>query len=102
MSASGLGNDACRASSAAGFVRVNATKNIVPSTKRHTVVEIPPSRLFAVVAIASKTGCTSEGELAITFNISAVAVCRSSACCVSSKRRAFSIAIRAWSRNDSA
>jgi hypothetical protein len=30
-------------------------------------------------AIASNTGCTSEGELAMTLRISAVAVCRSSA-----------------------
>ena len=38
---------------------------------------------MALAAIASNTGCTSEGELAITFRISAVAVCRSSASCVS-------------------
>ena len=34
---------------------------------------------FARCAIASNTGCTSEGELAMTFRMSAVAVCRSSA-----------------------
>ena len=28
---------------------------------------IPPSRPLALVAIASNTGCTSDGELAITF-----------------------------------
>ena len=33
----------------------------------------------ALWAIASNTGCTSEGELAITFRMSAVAVCCSSA-----------------------
>ena len=47
--------------------------------------------------IASNTGCTSDGELAITFRISAVAVCRSSASCVSLNSRAFSMAITAWS-----
>jgi hypothetical protein len=46
-------------------------------------------------AIASKTGCTSEGELAMTLRISAVAVCRSSASLVSLNRRTFSIAITA-------
>src|SRR5258705_12891709 len=34
--------------------------------------------------MAANTGCTSEGEEAITFRISAVAVWRSSASCVSS------------------
>ncbi len=48
-------------------------------------------------AIASNTGCTSDGELAITFRMSAVAVCRSSASCVSLNSRTFSIAITAWS-----
>ena len=47
--------------------------------------------------MASNTGCTSEGEEAITFRMSAVAVCRSSASRVSLNSRAFSIAITAWS-----
>ena len=47
--------------------------------------------------MASNTGCTSDGELAITFRMSAVAVCRSSASCVSLNSRTFSIAITAWS-----
>ena len=47
--------------------------------------------------MASNTGCTSEGELAMTFKISAVAVWRSSASWVSLNRRMFSIAITAWS-----
>ena len=47
--------------------------------------------------MASNTGCTSDGELAITFRISAVAVCRSSASFVSLNSRVFSIAITAWS-----
>jgi hypothetical protein len=37
------------------------------------------------------------GELAMTFRISAVAVCRSSASLVSLNSRTFSIAITAWS-----
>ena len=48
-------------------------------------------------AMASNTGCTSDGELAITFRMSAVAVCRSSASLVSLNSRAFSIAMTAWS-----
>ena len=40
---------------------------------------------------------TSVGELLMTFRISAVAVCRSSASLVSLNRRTFSIAITAWS-----
>ena len=44
---------------------------------------------FELPAIASNTGCTSVGELAITFRISAVAVCRSSASLVSLNRRTF-------------
>src|SRR3954454_4552584 len=47
----------------------------MPSMKRKTVVEKPPSRRLALAAIASNTGCTSDGELAMTFNISAVAAC---------------------------
>ncbi|MEY9587766.1 hypothetical protein ABIA06_000057 [Bradyrhizobium yuanmingense] len=47
--------------------------------------------------MASNTGCTSDGDAAITFRMSAVAVWRSSASFVSLNRRAFSIAITAWS-----
>ena len=47
--------------------------------------------------MASNTGCTSDGEPAMTFRISAVAVCRSSASFVSRNSRAFWIAITAWS-----
>ena len=65
--------------------------------KRNTAVEKPPMRRFALAAIASNTGCTSEGELAITLRMSAVAVCRSSASCVSLNSRTFSIAMTAWS-----
>ena len=53
----------------------------------------------ALPTIASNTGCTSAGELAITFRMSAVAVWRSSASWVSLNRRTFSIAITAWSAN---
>ena len=69
----------------------------MPSMKRNTAVENPPSSRLALFAIASNTGCTSDGELAITLRMSAVAVCRSSASCVSLNSRAFSIAITAWS-----
>ncbi len=45
--------------------------------------------------IFSKTGCVSATELLMTCSTSAVAVCRSSASCVSRNSRAFSIAISA-------
>src|SRR5882757_5396073 len=54
------------------------------SMKRNTAAEKPPSRRFALSTMASNTGCTFDGELEITFRISAVAVWRSSASCVSS------------------
>jgi len=57
----------------------------------------PEINFFALCAIASNTGCTSDGELAITFWMSAVAVCRSSASRVSLNSRVFSMAIDAWS-----
>ena len=63
--------------------------------KRNTPVEKPPISRLALAAIASNTGCTSDGELAITFRMSAVAVCRSSASRVSLNSRAFSMAIAA-------
>src|SRR3954454_10243858 len=47
----------------------------MPSMKRSTAVEYPPINRFALAAMASKTGWTSSGELAMTFNISAVAAC---------------------------
>ena len=67
------------------------------STKLNTAVEKPPISRFALAAMASNTGCTSDGELAMTFRMSAVAVCRSSASLVSLNSRAFSIAMTAWS-----
>src|SRR4051794_7045781 len=51
----------------------------MPSTKRYTPAEKPPINRVALVTMASNTGCTSDGELAITFNISAVAACCSRA-----------------------
>ncbi len=45
----------------------------------------------------SNTGCTSVGDSLITCSTSEVAVCRASASCVSLNRRAFWIAITAWS-----
>ena len=56
-----------------------------------------PPRRAALAAIVSNTGCTVGRELLITRSISAVAVCCSSASCVSLNSRTFSIAITAWS-----
>ena len=44
----------------------------------------------------SNTGWTSVGDSLITFSMSVVAVCRSSASLVSLNSRTFSIAITAW------
>src|SRR5215471_5816923 len=49
-----------------------------PITRVTTAVWAANKR-FALWAIASNTGCTSPGELAMTFNISAVAACCSRA-----------------------
>src|SRR4051794_34506095 len=46
---------------------------------RNTAAEYPPISRLALAAIASNTGCTSDGELAMIFNISAVAACCSRA-----------------------
>src|SRR4051812_29022566 len=51
----------------------------MPSMKRNTTAEKPPISLLALPAIASNTGCTSDGELAMIFNTSAVAACCSRA-----------------------
>ena len=52
---------------------------ICSPSKRPTKPYSPSHRRTALRTIASKTGCTSVGELAITRRISAVAVCCSSA-----------------------
>ena len=61
-------------------------------------------RRVAFSRMASNTGCRFVGELLMTFKISAVAVCCSSAsvtsalrACSSLNSRTFSIAITAWS-----
>jgi hypothetical protein len=58
------------------------------------VVDRASTSRFDRSAIASNTGCMFVGELAMTFKMSAVAVCRSSASLVSLKSRVFSIAIK--------
>jgi hypothetical protein len=45
------------------------------SRSRHTFPDIPPHNRTALSTIASKTGCTSLGELAMTRKISLVAAC---------------------------
>ena|SRR6516225_5436223 len=42
------------------------------STNRYTPAEKPPINRAALATMALNTGCTSPGELAMTFNISAV------------------------------
>ncbi len=49
--------------------------------------------------ILSNTGCVSATELLMTCSTSPVAVCCASASLVSLNRRAFWIAITAWSAN---
>src|SRR5215208_2413656 len=48
---------------------------MISSTNRYTPVVKPLINLSALATMASNTGCTLEGELAMTFNISAVAAC---------------------------
>ena len=57
----------------------------------------PLNSRWQLSRIFSNTGCASATELLMTCSTSAVAVCRSSASCVSLNRRTFSIAITAWS-----
>ena len=57
----------------------------------------PANRRSQLARILSNTGAVSATELLITCSTSAVAVCCSSASLVSLNRRAFSIAITAWS-----
>src|SRR3954452_12226816 len=80
----GEGNAARSAASAAGLTGVNAIRCIKPSIRRYTAVDRPPISCFDLPAIASNTGCASFGELAMTFNISAVA-----ACCARASFRSF-------------
>src|ERR1700722_1349726 len=49
------------------------------SMTRWTAVENPPISRLALDAIASNTGCTPDGELAMIFSISAAAACCSRA-----------------------
>jgi hypothetical protein len=71
----------------------------LPSFRVVIVAEHGSNSFAALFTMASNTGCTSDGELAITFRMSAVAVCLSSVSFVSLNSRAFSIAITAWSAN---
>ena len=93
--ASAIGNERFSAASPSGVVEVKATMCSASSWMRATIVEYPPSSRLELRAMASNTGCTSSGELAMTFRISAVAVCRSSERWVSLNSRAFWIAITA-------
>ena len=86
---SGLGNDAFSAASASGLVGVKADRYNISPTMLNTLVEKPPTNRWPLAAIASNTGCTSDGELAITLRMSAVAVWRSSA----ARSRFFNLAV---------
>ena len=61
-----------------------------PSTRRCPTA-LPRTAARSSATIASNTGCVSVAELLITRRISAVAVCCSSASCVSLNSRVFSI-----------
>jgi hypothetical protein len=81
-----------------------AARCISSPSNRTALPYIAPHRRTALATIVSKTGWTSVGELAITFRISLVAVCCSSASVTarflsssSLNSRTFSIAITAWS-----
>ncbi len=74
-----------------------ATKCSISPSNRNTLAKRASQRRTALRAMQSNTGCTFDGELAMTLKISAVAVCRSSASLVSLNKRTFSIAITACS-----
>jgi len=88
---------------ATGVTRWPSNRNAIPNAASQSRV--------ALCTIASKTGCTSVGELEITLRISLVAVCCSSASvtfpcawvnarffsCSSVNSRTFSMAMTAWS-----
>ena len=82
----GRGKLARTTSSPAGLTVVVAARWTKSSTNRYTPAEKPPISRAALTTMASKTGCTSPGELAMTFNISAVAACCSRASCNSLAR----------------
>ena len=82
-----------------------AVRNASPSHS-HMAPWLDSHSRVAFASMALKTGCNSPGELEMTCSTSAVAVCCSNAwvnsrvrACTSSNRRAFSIAITAWSAN---
>jgi hypothetical protein len=78
-----------------------------PKVAATRIVSLPSGTMMSTIrasqmraarcATASNTGCTSDGELEITRRMSLIAVCCSSDSLVSLNRRAFSIAITAWS-----
>ena len=64
---------------------------------RSTVASVQFSSRLPLSTIASNTGCTSVGDSLMTRRMSALAVWWARASCVSWNRRAFWIAITAWS-----
>ena len=110
--------DASVSEAAMSLQRTLATRPsvAVARPRRHDVVAVATRKMRRIIGVAqprgvldevSSTGWRSIGERAMTLSTSAVAVCCSSAsvssgrlrCSSSSNRRAFSIAITAWSAN---
>ena len=60
----------------------------MPSITRVTLAARAPISFFALSAIAWNTGCASDGDAAMTFRISAVAICASRASASSRSRSA--------------
>jgi len=83
-------------SSGPSGVAAATAENVLPS-RRMTNEESHFSSLTALATIASNTGLTSPSEALISRRISALAVCTASASLVSRNRRAFWMAITAWS-----
>ena len=80
MSETRQGNNLVKAASAISSRRVKAARfSMMPLSRRSTAVDSPFTNLFDRSAMASNIGLTFEGELAIAFNISAVAACCSRA-----------------------
>ncbi len=90
---SGAGKRARMALVAALVPAATPTTRSSSSTTRVTSPPVPPKRRLALSAIASNTGWTSDGELAISLRTSEVAACRSSASLLCS-RAAFNCRFR--------
>ena len=94
LPSSGHRNISCRSFSRGTMRGTNAHHAIVARQNDDALVAADQT-VWRCPGIGGRTPAERWGELAMTFRVSAVAVCRSSASLVSLNSRAFSIAITA-------